>query len=274
MIICAVVFISCKTLNRNVSYSELVGQSSIQAKSLFSDPEYQTCSHGARHQLDKVILKNNLWGKSKLKSPEAAILCSFSKGGLYGWKWQLANSASGVIGYPALQIGRNPFEKGISNVATFPVQVADIEKLPVSYEVETYVKHRKYNLAFDLWLTNDNEYTLENIVTEIMIWEDYFDFTSYGKKRATLITPFGTYDVLEGHLENSKFSQDWQYIAFVRKTPRKKGEIDIAFFLEYLVQNNLISKDHYLTSIEFGNEIGNSSGFTVVHQFDWSLTKN
>jgi Glycosyl hydrolase family 12 len=267
-------FMACKTLNKNISYSEMLSQASSQAQKLVSNSDYETCKQGDRKQFDGVILKNNLWGKSKLKNPDQAVLCSYKKDGLFGWKWQLPNNSGGVIGYPALQVGRNPFEKGASNVKEFPVQVSKIGKLPVKYDVETHVKFRKYNLSFDLWLTDVEQYSIGNIKTEIMIWEDYFDFTSFGKKVATIISPFGTYDVLEGHLENSKFAQDWQYIAFVRTVPRKKGEVDIAFFLEYLVSKGMISKEHYFTSIEFGNEIGNSSGITVVHQFDWSLEKN
>lgn len=265
---------ACKTLNKNVTYSEMLRQASVQAQKLVSEAEFETCKQGERKQFEGVILKNNLWGKSKLKNPEQAVLCSYKKGGLFGWKWELPNNSGGVIGYPALQVGRNPFEKGVSPVKEFPVQVAKIGKLAVKYEVETHVKFKKYNLAFDLWLTDVEEYALENIKTEIMIWEDYFDFTSYGKKIGTIITPFGTYEVLEGHLENPKFSQNWQYIAFVRTVPRTKGEVDISFLLKYLVDKGMISGEHYFTSIEFGNEIGNSSGMTVVNQFDWNLEKN
>lgn len=273
LVISVVVLFSCKaTLNNNVSYTEMIRGASSQAQKLVSEPDFETCKQGERKPFNDVILKNNLWGKSKLKNPELAKLCSFKKGNRYGWKWQLPNDARGVIGYPALQVGRNPFEKGSSNVAEFPAQVSTIKKLPVTYEVETHVKHKKYNLAFDLWLANSSDYQLKNITTEIMIWEDYYDFTSYGKKKGTIITPFGTYDVLSGHLNNPKFSQDWEYIAFVRTTPRKKGMVDIAFFLEYLVNQNMISKNDYFTSIEFGNEIGNSSGLTMVNQFEWSLT--
>ncbi len=274
LLLVVISFISCKTLNKNVSYSEMLGQASVQAQKLISDAEYETCKQGDRKQFEGVILKNNLWGKSKLKNPDQAVLCSFKKEDLFGWKWQLPNNAGGVIGYPALQVGRNPFENGESNVAALPVPVFEIKRLSVQYDVETHVKNKKYNLAFDLWLADVREYSLENIKTEIMIWEDYFDFTSFGKKVATIISPFGTYDVLEGHLDNPKFSQDWQYIAFVRTVPRTKGEVDISFFLKYLVSKGMISTEHYFTSIEFGNEIGNSSGFTMVRQFDWQLEKN
>ncbi len=265
--------LSCKTLNKDVTYTEMVSKASTQAQRLVTEADFETCKLGDRKKFGDVWLKNNLWGKSKLKEGSTPELCSFKKGEYYGWKWQLPNNAGGVIGYPALQIGRNPFENGNEETTGFPVMVKDIKSLKVSYDVETHVKHKKYNLAFDLWLTDAKDYKLENIQTEIMIWEDYFDFTSYGKKQETIITPFGTYDVLAGHLENPKFSQDWQYIAFVRKTTTQKADIDLAFFLNYLVENKMIASTHYFTSIEFGNEIGNSSGITMVRKFDWELKK-
>jgi len=269
----ALVFTSCKTLNKDVTYEDMVRNASSHARKVWNEPDYETCKPDDRKTFDGVTLKNNLWGRSKLDQPESAVLCSFKQGESYSWKWELPNNASGVIGYPALQVGRNPFEKAASNVAEFPVKVGEIKHMPVNYAVETNVKHKKYNLSFDLWLTDKQDYALENIQTEIMVWEDYFDFTSYGKKTATIIAPFGTYEVFEGHLKNPKFSQDWQYIAFVRTTTRSEGEVDLAFFLEYLSKGGKISKEHYFTSIEFGNEIGNSSGYTLVKTFNWGLEK-
>ena len=249
----------------------MLEQSSMEARQLFNQPDYETCKANDRKEFGSIILKNNFWGRSKLKNPESGSLCSYKKGNLYGWKWELPTSASGVIGYPALQVGRNPFGKGGSPVMDFPVQVSNIKSIMVDYEVETEVKHKKYNLAFDLWLTNNKNYGLENITTEIMIWEDYFDFTSYGKRVANIITPFGTYDVLIGHLKNPKFSQDWKYIAFVRTSTRSKGQVDLGYLLNYLVRQGHISEKDYFTSIEFGNEIGNSSGYTMVKSFEWKL---
>lgn len=263
--------VSCKTLNKDITYAEMVRSSSNEAQSLFNQPEFETCKPNDRKEFGSIILKNNLWGRSKLKNPSEAQLCAFKKGGQYGWKWQLPNSASGVIGYPALQVGRNPFGKGSSPVEEFPIKVSNVKSLKVDYAVETRVKHKKYNLAFDLWLANKEDYALENITTEIMVWEDYFDFTSYGKRVANIITPFGTYDVLIGHLDNPKFSQDWKYIAFVRTSTRDNGQVDLGHFLDYLVRQGHVSKDDYFTSIEFGNEIGNSSGYTLVKAFDWKL---
>ena len=265
--------ISCKTLNKNVTYPQMLANASTQAQKLVTEPDYSTCELGERKRFGKIILKNNLWGESKLKDKDSIMLCSFKKGTNYGWKWKLPKNARGVIGYPALQVGNNPFWGG-EKIDEFPIKLNKINELTVIYDVETHVKYKKYNLSFDLWLVNSEKYTNKNITTEIMIWEDYFDFTSFGKKEETIITPFGTYDVLVGHLLNPKFSQDWTYVAFVRKSPRSKGSVDIAFFMKYLMEKNIVNKDDYFTSIEFGNEIGNSSGLTIVKQFDWALKKN
>ena len=263
---------SCKTLNKKVPYPQLVSNASVQAQKLVTESDFTTCTFGESKKFGEILLKNNLWGRSKLGDEGPVELCSFKKDGYFGWKWQLPDNARGVIGYPALQVGNNPFSNK-EKVPNFPVKLNEISKLTVTYDVETHVKHKKYNLAFDLWLVNKEQFTNKDITTEIMIWEDYFNFTSYGKKKETIITPFGTYDVLVGHLLNPKFSQDWTYVAFVRKTPRSKGEVDIAFFMEYLAETNIVNREDYFTSIEFGNEIGNSSGVTLIKQFDWILEK-
>ncbi|MEL6812944.1 MAG: hypothetical protein AAFP76_16590 [Bacteroidota bacterium] len=269
-LICFFTFGSCKTLNRKLSYQELTQTASVDAKKLFEQPQFNECDRGHK-KFDDIVLKCNMWGRSKIKkgTPE---LCTFQKGNAYGWKWQMPKNARGVIAYPALEVGRSPWgNKSRPGAAGFPIKVADITELNSSFDVETHVKHRKYNLAFDFWLTDVEMASNENITTEIMIWEDYFDFSSFGKVIDKIQTPFGEYKVHKGHLKNSKFVQDWTYIAFVRTQPRSKGTVDILYLLKYLVDNDHINAQHYFTSIEFGNEIGNSSGLTLIKEFDWNF---
>ena len=261
---------SCKTLNSNVSLVQLQERSSLEMRSIFTNPDTTSCDLGFQIYEGEKTLKNNLWGKSKVKKGDPT-LCIYKKGELMGWKWDVPDNAKGVIGYPAVQIGQSPFSKINKIKYGFPVEVASITKLVVDYDFETHVKHSKFNLAFDIWLTDSQFSTKENIKTEIMIWEDYFDFTSYGKKIETIITPFGIYKVYAGYLENPKYGQDWQYIAFVRQSPREKGEVDVNHLLNYLINKELIAKEHYMTCFELGNEIGNSSGMTLVKKFDYII---
>ena len=257
-----------------MSHEQMVSRASIDSQQLVKDFDFKSCIKGHREKIkDQVVLRNNLWGVTKLKKGSAE-LCIFKKGTNYGWQWKIDESASGVIGYPALEIGRSPWGGNKSrDSGDFPLLVSNIDEFDVTYDFETHVKHRKYNLAFDIWLTDVAVASKENITTEIMVWEDYFDFSSYGKVIEKIITPFGRYKVYKGYLKNDKFSQDWIYIAFVREVPRSEGEVDIKHFLDYLVKNNHISEKDFLASLELGNEIGNSSGITLVKEFDWNLKK-
>ncbi len=268
----ALAFSSCKTLNRKLSYDQLVTAASPQAKLLMENPDFSNCDIRFHPDFENVKLKCNLWGKAKLKNG-VPVLCTFKRENDWGWRWELPDNAKGVIGYPALEVGRSPWGKDKKDVtvAGFPVQVSKVANLTVDYEVEMYVKHRKYNLAFDLWLTDIEFGDGKNIKTEIMIWEDYFDFSSFGKVKEIIDTPFGEYKVHVGHLKNEKFAQDWIYVAFVRTSKRDSGAVDIKYLLNYLSANKIISEDNYLTSVEFGNEIGNSSGLTLVKKFEWDF---
>ncbi len=272
LLFCSLFFSSCKTLNKGVTLNELVKKASPEAQTLLDKPEFTTCKSGKNKNFNDILLKCNLWGKRKVKKSEPK-LCTFKKDDFWGWKWDVPKNASGVIGYPALQLGYSPFGKITKKKNNLPVKVSQINTLEVTYDFETVVKHKKFNLAFDIWLTNKEFSEKENITTEIMIWEDYNSFTSYGKKQETILTPFGVYTVYEGYLKNDNFQQDWRYVAFVREKDKKRnsGTVDVKFFLDYLVRVKLISEEYYLTTLELGNEIGNSSGFTLVKNFEWNL---
>ncbi len=265
---------SCKTLNSNVTHEQMISKASANARKLVRESDFKSCRVGHRKKMDgDVTLKNNLWGKSKVKRGTAE-LCVFTRGNDCGWEWKIDNTASGVIGYPALEIGRSPWGgKERKDSGGFPLLVEDVGELDVSYNFETHVKHKKFNLSFDIWLTDVAKADNKNITTEIMIWEDYFDFSSYGRVIEKIITPFGRYKVYKGYLKNDKFAQDWVYIAFVRESPRSEGKVDVKHFLDYLVKNNHISGKDYFASLELGNEVGNSSGITLVKEFDWKLTR-
>lgn len=271
-IIILFVVTSCKSLNSHVSLTQLEARSSLDMQSIFSNPESSSCELGFNFDFDDKMLKNNLWGKNKLKNgvPE---LCIYRNKDHFAWKWKIPTNAKGVIGYPAIQIGQSPFWNIKKEKYGFPVNVSKIAQLSIDYDFETYVKHNKFNLAFDLWLTDVQYSTKENIKVEIMIWEDYFDFKSYGKKLETIITPFGVYKVRAGYLKNPKYAQDWKYIAFVRQQTRSRGTVDVNHFLNYLIDKNMISKDYFLSCLELGNEIGNSSGMTLVKRFEYIFQK-
>ena len=260
---------SCASLNPNISYTELLQNRSVFAKTVEEKSVETNCKVNSSTEFKSHVLHNNLWGKKRLKN-DSAMLCTFQSENYFGWKWQMPKNAKGVIGYPAIRVGANAWNS-TKKINGFPIQLDSIQKLAVNYETEIHVKHQKYNLAFDLWLSSDFQSSKESITTEIMIWEDYFDFKSFGKKVDKIETEFGTYEVMKGYLQNAEFGQNWQYFAFVRIEKRNSGFVDVQFLINYLIENHLVNPSEFLTSVEFGNEIGNSSGFTLVKEFDLKL---
>lgn len=261
---------SCATvLNPEISYAQLMERRSVQAKAVEMQADTSTCQLNSKIHLEKFILHNNLWGKSRI--PEAnPQLCSFQNENGIGWKWQMPENARGVIGYPAIQYGSGPWHV-TKKTHGFPVMLDSIQHLTADYDAQMWVKGRKYNLAFDLWLSLDYYSRPETVTTEIMVWEEYHDFRSFGSKVDQISTPFGDYDVMKGYLKNDEFGQDWAYFAFIRKEQRNAGKVDLQYLLRYLIENHNVDSSQYLTSVEFGNEIGNSSGFTWIKEFSLEL---
>ncbi len=261
---------SCKTLNPNLSFPELLENRSETAKNLEKKADDINCELNSKRVYDAFEMNNNLWGKARLKDKEAHLCTYYSEDG-FGWKWVVPHNARGVIGYPNIKMGPGPWRNSKEKVHGFPIKIEEINDLKVAYDSEIYVKYKKYNLAFDIWLSSAFQSRQETITTEIMIWEDYFDFKSYGKKVDEITTDFGVYEVMSGYLKNEEFNQDWQYFAFVRKEKRNKGELDIKYLLDYLVQYQKVNPQELVTSVEFGNEIGNSSGFTLIKNYELTL---
>lgn len=85
----------------------MIGNTSERVQSLLNTADYSNCEGGHKDIENDVRLKNNLWRKSKLKKGTAR-LCTFTKDDVCGWEWEIDKSAGGVIGYPALEVGRSP----------------------------------------------------------------------------------------------------------------------------------------------------------------------
>lgn len=233
-------------------------------KKLAASSKFSSCENQSSWRLNGVLLNNNLWGASRVKKG-VAHLCVYQTDSTWAWVWDVPAKSRGVIGYPAVKVNAK------THPDSFPVKVGSIADLEVNYTMQTFVNSHKYNLAFDLWLGQVSPHRKTS--TEIMVWEEAQDFNSYGKEIDEIETSFGTYTVKAKYLKNETFKQDWMYIGFIRKNHRQKGRVNVQELLEYLVRKQLISADEYLFSIELGNEIGNSTGYTTLKRFDWSMEK-
>ena len=60
----------------------------------------------------------------------------------------------------------------------------------------------------------------------------------------------------------------WVLLSFKSPTIQRKGTIDVAALLKYLVGLKLANPNDYLASVEFGNEVMGGSGTTWVKRFE------
>jgi hypothetical protein len=59
----------------------------------------------------------------------------------------------------------------------------------------------------------------------------------------------------------------WRYIAFVPNKSIYKETLRIDEFFDYLIEEQLITKDNYITNVGFGNEVWTSEGYTKVRNY-------
>lgn len=100
-----------------------------------------------------------------------------------------------------------------------------------------------------------------------MIWEDAHEIRPFGNYRATVTTSQGNYQLYTGEPDWEPAGSNWTYLAFVRENNRTEGVVAIDELLNYLTTHGVVPDDSYLSSIEFGTEIGNSAGYAVIEEF-------
>lgn len=125
-------------------------------------------------------------------------------------------------------------------------------------------------MVFTLWAVSKLPASKATISHEIMIWNANSGQTPAGKRRGTLDVMGTTYDayVEENHKDNSGANANvWTYVAFVSRRPVLNGPLDISAFTDYLLEQGILSRNHYLTSLELGNEVCQGTGIVEIKNF-------
>ncbi|MEN8721172.1 MAG: hypothetical protein ABF296_13015, partial [Oceanococcaceae bacterium] len=230
----------------------------------------QSCTPFARLDSPPLFLENNTWNVGGLSGDfEQCIYTNANTDGpRMGWTWEFPlEESDGVLSYPEIIFGWKPFMRESSTIA-LPQRLDLIERLNVTYDVETYTVGDGLNLAFDMWLIDGDVAALDTIRYEVMVWEYRpGGLVPFGDLVATLRTADGRYSLYRGDPDWEPDGAQWIYLALVRDEPRLAGTVDIALMLEALINEGYVDDSLYLSSIGFGNEIGASSGYTVVHDY-------
>lgn len=220
--------------------------------------------------------ENNQWGSGKAQGPFEQCLLTREVGGKKerGWSWSFPGTDSSVFSYPEIIFGWKPWTGGKTTDPHLPTRVGDFKKLTVVYAVESQISG-SYNLAPEVWLTNrsvhDGPPSPQSITTEVMFW-----MASGGVARpggalvANVVVSGEPYELWQqdGANGSGASSANWRLLSFKRTTPQLSGTIDITAFMRALVEQQLVDPNHYISSVEFGNEVTGGSGTTWVKRFE------
>lgn len=225
------------------------------------------CGDWAKLRNAGFVYENNVWNQGAVKREHRTqcLMKRVADGKVqYGWRWQWPRGDGSVKAYPEVIYGHKPWFAS-STTASLPRRISDIDELSVAYAVEMQARGR-YNLAFDIWVTNSNRPTPSTITHEIMLWvgersRAWEPAPGYRTKRVTI--GGAAYDLtIKPHAEwlEEHGAPKVAYIAFNARTAQTSGSIDVKQFLDYLTGRGHLPADGYVASVELGTEIMHGSG--------------
>ena len=220
-------------------------------------------------------LVNNVWNKGAAGTGFEQQIFSEALDGnnVYGWRWRAPwHLVTRVVSQPQLVCGDKPWDEPLHLNSQFPFR-AGSKKLTANFDARLDASGT-YNMAFSLWAVSAMPASRSVITHEIMIWNANDGQKPGGAKRDSITVNGNVYDVYveQNHSDNSgKNTNHWTYVAFVARKPVLSGQLRIDAFVDYLLQRGILSHDHYLTSLEFGNEVSEGSGIVEIRKFSLSF---
>lgn len=224
---------------------------------------------------NRFVLLNNAWNRKATFEPykQGVFTEKLKDGTAIGWRWDWPYINNGVLAYPEIIYGDKPWPdpwKDPANlVHEFPIK-AGSKKITADFDISIKADGN-YNMAFEFWVISKLPNINTNITHEIMIWNVKNGFPPAGTRRDSLIVDGVRYDlyVREGHKDDSgNYSNSWNYVAFVAEKDVLRGPLHLDRFIDYLLEKGYFTKDHYLTSVELGNEIQGGTGCVEIKNFD------
>jgi hypothetical protein len=224
------------------------------------DETEQRCRPGDTLTRGELTLENNCWGAAGVAHFKQ---CVSATGDRLGWTWDYpAEEPDRVKAYPEVIFGKKPFTAGPSTTVRLPRPLSPVPAFTVEFTSRTHATGR-YNAAFEIWLTNSVLATEASITHEVMFWVGHAgDPSPAGEFDRTVTLADGrTCDLWIGPM------QSWTYLTFVFRQPVPSGKIDFGLYLSELLRHGDIPPSAFIADLEYGNEVWNGSGSTVLEHY-------
>lgn len=209
----------------------------------------------------KFTVHNNKWGEYKITQNNREDYQQMIDSD--AWIFQTPVKNYGVIGYPSIVF------------YTDDQKVSDISSYTFNYNFKLSMeKNRKYNLAFDFWISPNETFSFQTVTHEIMIWEDYFVSSPFGKHIGNVTISGDEYRVYSGFVDKSDTNigaDGWNIISFLKVNRVTSNTINFREVLDYLLDKGFIDNDYYLHRSELGTEVFNCSGRVDINNFTYSI---
>jgi hypothetical protein len=186
-----------------------------------------------------------------------------------GWRWSAPwGLLPSVVSQPQIVCGNKPWDPRVRPDDGFPF-LAGRKRLRAEFDVELRARGI-YNMAFTVWAVSALPASRQNITHEIMIWTATAWLSPAGRRVDSMAVNGISYDVYIEPRQTDASGQNansWTYVAFVPASRVFRGPLDITAFTDYLMRRGTLKADHYLTSLEFGNEVSMGTGIAEIRKF-------
>jgi len=238
---------------------------------LFGRPTEYSCEPYAVINFGEMNMNMNMWYALNYLTEETYSQCIYlyedEGSSLFGWNWSYPENELHINGSVYVIYGWNPYSNE-STTSNLPVRISDFSEMKINYDAIIDANDGNYLLSFNNWISYSPSVDLPSIEFDFEIWEKTQNLAPSQDYQADVTTTNGVYKFYMGAPGWIPHEADWKVLTFVRSEGRQSGIVDIDELLEYLVNEGIVSSDSYLASIEFGNELCNTTGSCIVKEFE------
>jgi len=251
---------ACSYVNTNLAHHETEDVSAV-------------CTPWAEIPLGKYVIINNVWGKGNISDYSQ---CVFHTPGSIaqqpesmGWFWNWPTRKSGVKAYPSILYGRKPWNR-YSTIPQLPAKIDQLNQLTASYYLEES-SNGAVNLLLESWITQKRVAVPSDRTGELAIHLYQKNWPAQaGDYIESIVFDGIKYDFyIEKTMRVPGDNHSWTYYGFVHKgPPLLMATVDMMKFINYLVARGYVNQEHYIASVELGNEIDHGKGKTRISRFN------